>query len=364
MPEEVSFTAQQGKEALSFIHMHFYGRTTSQWHVGKRKRGCLLLTRDDYLWGRGVRGPVLRQLWRTFCPKSDVKDGASFLPERDCPSCRMAGNCPFANLRGCNGEGEFKDKPRLIITNLRFIDNVRKGRVALTSISDEYMSAVKGRIPTFIEYLSEGATFEFEAILMAEGVQFADALESAVKVSLKFHGWGGFCNEGFGRATITKVERNCFDAFNRKYVEPLAEKIENGRTLSFTIKPLLILEKDGNSLYRSIHEEGFLDKLCHCIDERYWQFYGEHIHIKSKVEKLGGMAKTVKFHAWSRKLGKPITFEGIGNQISLHLNSNLKHEEAKALAIAKYGVGRFKNQGFGSLLTEQYESLNKNSAMM
>ena len=340
---------------MSFIYIHFKGRTTSPWHVGLRRYGDYLYTRDDYLWGRGIRGPVLRQLWRTYCPKSDAHDGVGFYPEVDCPKCAMALDCPFWNLRGTDDEGEFKDKPRLIITNLYFKrDSVKKDRIALATLSEEYRGVVEERAPVFIEYIHEGAEFEFEAILMGEGVRFSDQFISAVEVSLKFLGWGGFCNEGFGRGEIT-YRKYGFDSFEYGVIEPLAKKImdrvEQSKYVTFNISPILILDRNDGGIYRSILEEGFNDKICNCINERYWQFYGKHIHIQSKVESLGGRARTMKIQAWSRKLRERIPFEGIGKELTVHFSQQIDAEEAKALALARYGVGRYKNQGFGSLNT-------------
>jgi len=338
---------------LTFIHMKFRGRTTSPWHIGKRRYGDYHYTRDDYLWGRGIRGPVLRHLWRTYCPKSDMREGVNFTPNRDCPNCVDARDCPFNNLVGSADEGEFKDKPHLIITNLRFLGGVEKGRLAIATLDPRYRGVVEGRAPVFVEYLHEGAEFEFEAVLMGEGARFAWEFEAAVKTSLRFFGWGGFCNEGFGRGTITDVEKNNFKIFNHKYVEATAEKIQEKaceeKTITFTINPLLILEKDDGDVYRSVYEEGFIKKLCNCINERYWQFYDEHIYIQEKIEALGGRARTTRIRGWSRKTRNRILFEGIGNEITLYFGEKLNTEEAKALALARYGVGRYKNQGFGSL---------------
>ncbi len=339
---------------MSFLHIRFKGRTDAPWHIGLRRYGDYLYTRDDYLWGRGIRGPVLRQLWRTYCPKSDAHDGVDFYPERDCPKCTMSSNCPFWNLRGTAEEGEFKDKPRLIITNLCFKrDSVRKDRIALATLSDQYRSAVKGKAPVFVEYIHEGAEFEFEAILMGEGARFSEPFISAVEVSLKFLGWGGFCNEGFGRGNITDIRKYGFNSFEYDVIEPLADEIMNKASQSglatFSISPMLILDKDGGGTYRSILEEGFKDKFCNCINERYWQFYGKHLYIQGKVESLSGRARTVRIRAWSRKIRNRIFFEGVGNEITVHFSGQIDSEEAKALALAKYGIGRYKNQGFGSL---------------
>ncbi len=341
---------------MSFLYIRFDGRTTSPWHIGLRGYGDYLYTRDDYLWGRGIRGPVLRQLWRTYCPKSDTHDGVKFHPEGDCPKCTLASECPFWNLRGTADEGEFKDKPRLIITNLYFRrDSVGKDRVALATLSDQYLGVVEEKAPVFIEYLQEGAEFEFEAILMGEGVRFSDQFTSAVEVSLKFLGWGGYCNEGFGRGSIAGIRKYGFNGFEHDVVEPLAKRImdkaDQSKHVTFNVSPMLILDKngDGNGAYRSILEGGFKDKLCNCINERYWQFYGKHLHIQGKVESLSGRARTVRIQAWSRKTRGRIPFEGIGNEITIHFSGQIDAEEAKALALSRYGVGRYKNQGFGSL---------------
>ncbi|MGQ9597708.1 MAG: hypothetical protein ACUVUS_10180 [Thermoproteota archaeon] len=340
---------------MSFVHIHFKGETTSPWHIGKRQYGDYLYTRDDYLWGRGIRGPVLRQLWRTFCPKSDAIDGVEFYPDSDCPACSMSEGCPFWNLRGTADEGEFKDKPRLIITNLYFDrDTIKKDRVALATLSEQYLGVVEAKAPVFIEYLEEGARFDFEAILMSRGVDFAEEFISAVKVSLKFLGWGGFCNEGFGRGEINNVLRHGFNSFEHKYVEPLAERILEEAAvkemLTFNVSPMLILYKNQNGrVYKSICEEGFSKKLCNCINERNWQFYDRHVHIQDNVKEVSGKAKKIGIHAWSRKTRGKILFEGIGEELTIHFNGKLEVEEARALALAKYGVGGYKNQGFGSL---------------
>jgi len=338
---------------LTFIHMKFEGRTTSPWHVGKKRYGDYYYTRDDYLWGRGIRGAVLRQLWRTYCPKSDAREGVNFTPDRDCPNCVNAEDCAFYNLIGSADEGEFKDKPHLIITNLRFSGKVKKGRLALTTLDDKYRGVVEGRAPVFVEYLHEGVRFEFEAIMMGNGVRFAEEFESAVKTSLRFFGWGGFCNEGFGRGEITDVERNGFRAFDRKYVEIHAEKVlqrlNQVKTLTFKIEPILMLDREDGGFYTSIYEEGFLKKLCNCIDERFWQFYGEHVHVQGWIKGVSGRARTVTMKAWSRAYRRSKTFKGIGNELTFHLDGSIGIDEAKAFALAKYGVGRYKNQGFGSL---------------
>ena len=92
-----------------------------------------------------------------------------------------------------------------------------------------------------------------------------------------------------------------------------------------------------------------MEKLCNCANERYWQFFGKSVHLQGKIERFSGRARAMKIFAWSRKLGRRKLFEGLGNELSFHFKERLGVEEAKVLAVLKYGVGRFKNQGFGSL---------------
>lgn len=335
-----------------FAHLEFHGRTTSPWHVGRVKYGDYLYSRCDLLWGRGIRGPVLRQLWRAYCPRSDLSEGVDFSPERDCSACRMVEECPFYNLRGTEDEGEFKDRPRLIISNLKFHGDFQLRRIALATISDRFGAVVPGKAPVYIEYIPEGVSFTFEAILMADGVRFRKEFENAVRVSLKFHGWGGFCNEGFGRGEIVNVRLRGFNGFEMECLKQTADSITEKASdlpLTFTIEPMLILDKPNGSVYTSISEEGFLEKLSNCINERFWQFYGKHIHIQSKLKSLSGRARTVKIYGWSRKFKRQMPFIGIGNEITMSFEGKMDEEEALALALAKYGIGRFKNQGFGSL---------------
>lgn len=332
---------------MSFLHLHFKGRTSTPWHVGKMRYGDYLYTRRDYLWGRGIRGPVLRQLWRTYCNKSSASERTDFVPERDCSACGLAAGCPFNNLRGSDDDGEFKDRPRLIITNLRFAGQPEVGRAPLATLDDKYLTAVPGRAPVFVEYLREGLSFEFEAIMMGDGVRFSEEFESSVKVSLRFHGWGGFCNEGFGRGEITQVDRNDFEAFEERCLKPVAQNLVGRRGCGFAIEPLLMLDKDGGGYYRSVFEAGFREKLSNCLSERFWQFYGENRHLDLK--EVGGVARAVTIQGWSRKGGSRVLFAGIGNEVHLNFADQLDEKYAMALALARYGIGRFKNQGFGSL---------------
>ena len=341
---------------MEFIHLLFRGRTTSPWHVGRLKHSNYLYTRRDILWGRGVRGPILRQLWRTYCPKSDLRERVEFDEERDCLVCASASDCPFYNLRGCDDEGEFKDKPRLIVSNLSFVSDFEVGRVALVSMDDSLRSAIPQKAPVYVEYIPSGVEFVFEVILMADGTRFCREVEEAAEVSLKFHGWGGFSNEGFGRGEIVEVVRRNFQEFEEFALKPSVKKILSGKKVVFEIKPILILDREKGGWYTSILEEGFLNKLCNSINERYWQFYTTHTYTQQTVRNVSGRAKSLKIKGWSMK-GKPpnTDFKGIGGELIIELKDP-NQEQARALALAKYGIGRYKNQGFGSLNIEGGEN--------
>ena len=316
--------ANVGTGSEDFVHLLFSGETTSPWHVGMASAGVgrrrSLTTRTDYLWGRGVRGPVLRYLWRAHC---------SGLPE--CGRCGSAQDCPYWNLSGSGEDGEFKGRPRAVFTNLYFI-RPRKGTVPLST----------GRGEIAVEYIEEGTRFWFEVILMGGGARFEGDMRSAVEATLRILGWGGLCNEGMGRGIITSVERSGFADFERRYVEPTAELI--GREATFSVDPPLILERLGRrGVYTGIQEEGFLEKLRNSVAERYWQFCGEHIRLE--LEDVRGRAGVAKVRGWGGTGHR--SFVGLSGEISLRVAPSL--ETARALALARYGVGKYKNQGFGSL---------------
>jgi hypothetical protein len=284
-----------------------------------------------------------------------MRERVDFVEERDCVVCASASDCPFFNLRGCDDEGEFKDKPRFIVSNLSFVGEFEVGRVALVSIDDRFRSVIPQKAPVYVEYIPAGVGFVFEVILMAEGARFQKEVEEAVKVSLKFHGWGGFSNEGFGRGEVVSVERRGFDEFERSVLKPSAEKISSG-SVAFEIKPLLILDKDGGGFYTSVVEEGFLNKLCNSVNERYWQFYGKHVHIQEVVRGVLGRARSMRIRGWSMKSApsNPV-FSGLGGELVFEL-VGVGGEYAKALALARFGIGRYKNQGFGSLIMKGGEN--------
>ncbi|MEM4847099.1 MAG: hypothetical protein QW794_05015 [Thermosphaera sp.] len=343
---------------MSFIHLRYLGETVTPWHVGRLPQRIAALgfpdlqyTRTDLMWGRGLRGPILRQLWRSYCPLSDSRDGAAFRPEDDCPKCSMLDECPFGNLRGSDDEGEWKDKPRLIFTNLRFRlpADFQPPRLTFTTLDEEWLGTAEERGPYTVEYIPPGTRFEFEVILMADGARFEKEFDDAVRTSLKFFGWGGRCNEGFGRGRIIERERAGYEEFWRRYVSEPASKVLDRRELDLRVELLLILDKDGGGYYTSTREEGFLEKFCNCVNERYWQFTSEHIYAQEAIKGVEG-GRPGLLRGWSRKLSRELIFKGISDRIRLMLGDNIEEQIAEAIALARYGIGRYKNQGFGSLL--------------
>ena len=93
--------------------------------------------------------------------------------------------------------------------------------------------------------------------------------------------------------------------------------------------------------------EGFREKLANCMSERYWQFYGHNIYMR--IKEVSGPARPVRIRGWSRKEGRWKEFAGVTGELVLEFEEELGPEEARGLAICRYGVGRYKNQGFGSL---------------
>jgi hypothetical protein len=345
-----------------FVYLHYFGETTTPWHVGvmpQRMTGAgftdYLYTRTDLLWGRGVRGPILRQLWRTYCPKSDERDAVDFKPETDCPVCTQRGECPFNNLRGSNDEGEWKDKPRMIISNLRLhlSEDIRRSppRLTFNTLDEEWMGVAEERAPYTIEYIPAGIEFDFEIILMAEGARFRDEVDRAVSISLGFLGWGGRCNEGFGRGRIIreKMERMGFSEFWEKKIKPVAESIMDSEEILVEPETILIVDREGGGFYTSPYEEGFSKKLCNLLYERFWQFTGIQRHIDDALERVRGEAKPTVIRGWSRKLGMRIPFIGVSGQLILNMKKRIGFDEAELLSISRYGIGRYKNQGFGWL---------------
>ncbi len=341
----------------NFLHLHFYGVTTSPWHLGDRPLGSrwtsILRSRARLLWGRGIRGPMLRQLWRAYCPYSDIREAAVFKPETHCPRCQMAEECPFNNLRGSPNEGEWKDKPRLIISNLRFTQGNGEPlrRMSINTLSDRWRGVVPEKAPITLEYIPARTGFEFEIILMGEGVRFRREVKEAVEVSLRFLGWGGRCNEGFGRGLIKEIKENMWSDFLSRYIDGVAKNILGKKEVCLETETLLLLEKSRGQYFTSVIEEGFQEKLFNCMRERYWQFFGQaNDHPAPHVERVESRLKPEKIRGWSRKMGREIGFTGLSGTINLILRDPINNELARMIAVTRYGIGKYKNQGFGTLL--------------
>ena len=59
------------------------------------------------------------------------------------------------------------------------------------------------------------------------------------------------------------------------------------------------------------------------------------------ITEISGVSKHISIRNWSRKERKEGKFEGVGGEISLHLNE-YKEKHLLALSVTKYGIGRFK----------------------
>lgn len=112
------------------------------------------------------------------------------------------------------------------------------------------------------------------------------------------------------------------------------------------------VRRDGGH-YISVDEPGFAEKFCNCLNERYWQFTGRHIHVQEAVKSVrGGRAGVVR--GWSRRYRRGAVFRGLAGRIALSLERGLRIEEVEALALARYGVGRYKSQGLGAMLVRGF----------
>lgn len=321
-----------------FLNLRFTGRTTSPWSIARRIYSDYIYC-QDFLWGRGVRGPILSYLLKVYC-----ENMSRSLP---CGRCGREAKCPFYNLYGVDREGSYKDTPRLIVTSLRFNSNITvKPRHPLISRSEATNGVALG--PVFVEYIPPDTPFTFEAILTSHAVDFADEFKEAVRATLALSGWGGRCSRGYGRGKITEVEELGFDEWAssiERQVKPLIDM----QSVSLKIHPILVLDRyKGEGVYESIIEDGFTRKLRSSIEERYWQFFKENLRMKS-IESVSGICHHATFRSWSRKEGKERFFHGIAGTIKLNFREPLAPEDAMMLGTAKYGVGRYKNQGFGSL---------------
>jgi len=92
----------------------------------------------------------------------------------------------------------------------------------------------------------------------------------------------------------------------------------------------------------------FKKKLINSINERYWQFFKENKYLN--VKEINGNVSYKIMNAYSKKEKRFLKFEGIVGTLKLLFEKHLNKEELRMIGIAKYGIGRYKNQGFGSLI--------------
>lgn len=69
-----------------------------------------------------------------------------------------------------------------------------------------------------------------------------------------------------------------------------------------------------------------------------------------RIKPILDSEKTGLLRGWSRKLSNEIFFKGVSDRIKLVLEDMFVEQTAEAITLARYGIGRYKNQGFGSLL--------------
>jgi len=322
-----------------FVHLRFKGVTTSPWSIGRRSHSDVIYC-QNYLWGRAVRGPVLNYLLKVFCPNLPTKK----LP---CDRCSLSKECPFYNLYGADKEGSYKDTPKLIVTSLTFKDaNSIFQRIPLISRSVLSNSVALG--PVFIEFIPPGVEFEFEVIFTGEATRFVEQFKEGVRATLALTGWGGQCSRGYGRGKILGVEERDFEDWVSDFIDSPTEHLIGSREVELSIHPIMILLKDNGEPYTSILEDDFRRKLRNSMQERYWQFFKENYHMKS-IKTISGPCYFTKVRVWSRKESKELTFGGLAGEMKIEFREPLNQKDARVIGVCRYGVGRYKNQGFGSL---------------
>lgn len=321
-----------------FVHLHFTGKTTSPWVIGRRTYSNYIFC-QRFLWGRAVRGPVLGYMLKSYCPYLP----SSTLP---CEGCTQREDCPFYNLYGADNEGAFKDTPRLLITSLAF-KTPRFPRMHLISRDAVTNGVALG--PVTVEYIPPETCFEFEVIMTGEATGFVERLKEAVRATLTLTGWGARCSAGCGRGRIENVVNHGFDEWVSKYVERRVEELEGKRAFTLEIFPILMLEKEKNIYYTSVVEKGFRKKLANSMSERYWQFFKDSKYLR--IEDVSGACVFTAVRAWSRKDNRQVNnFRGLAGELQLRLTSRLSKEDLRVVGVSWYGIGRFKNQGLGSLM--------------
>ena len=326
----------------NFIHLHFIGKTASPWSISRMYSEAPLICCQNFLWGRAIRGPILNYVLRTYCPH---------FPELPpCIKCSERLDCPFYNLYGVDKKGEFKDTPRLVVTSLTFEDTFGKMEFErFPIISRDSMTKGVALGPVFLEYIQAGVNFEFEALLIGEASRFSNYFIEAVRATLSLTGWGARCSRGYGRGRLIKVKKHSFDEWVKDYIDKRTVKLNGSQEAYFRIFPIIILDKADEKCepYQSILEKGFINKLKNSMQERYWQLFKAHHYIK--IESVSGPCVHTMIRAWSRKENKDKWFSGLTGSIKIRFGSKLNDKDLRVIGTAWYGVGRYKNQGFGSL---------------
>jgi CRISPR/Cas system CSM-associated protein Csm3 (group 7 of RAMP superfamily) len=319
---------------MELLNIHFKGITTSPWFIGRRQYSNYLYC-QKFLWGRAIRGPILNYLLKIYCP--------TFPYKLECKECNEKNECPFYNLYGIENNDELKGTPKLVITSLVF-EKIEIER--LLFISRDSITNGVSLGPISIEYIAPNTIFKFEIILTGPSVKFAEYIKEAIRATLAFAGWGGMCTKGYGRGKIIEIKEYDFNKWINEILDEKAKIFEDKKEIELEIFPILILEDNGK-IYTSILEDNFKKKLVNSINERYWQFFKSNKYLK--VKKVSGNAFHTIMRAWSNKNNKPLKFEGLSGTLKLLFEEPIQKEESRMLGIAKYGIGRFKNQGFGSL---------------
>jgi hypothetical protein len=331
---------------LEFVHLDFEGKTTSPWSIGRRYYSNYIYC-QNFLWGRAIRGPILGYLLKTYCPNLSN----TILP---CDNCEEQEGCPYHNLNGCEKEGELKDTPKLIVTTLTF-DKFENERLFLTS-KDAITNGTSMGVN--IEHIPIGTRFNFEVVLTGSAVRYTKNVVEAINGTLALAGWGGRCSRGYGRGRILKMEENNFDDWVTKYLDKRCNIFENECIITLNLFPILILEtgEGPERIFTNIVEKNFILKLTNCMNERYWQFFKLHHHLK--IKSISGLCGFTRFRSWSRKDSSSGSFGGLSGDLTLQFEAPLTIEDLRTIGISWYGIGRYKNQGFGSLRIKEGSIIN------
>lgn len=325
-------------QEIKFVHLHFFGETTAPWTITKKRYSSYVYS-YNFLWGRAVRGPILNYILQSFCPH---------LPNAMLPCCECSNysECPFFNLNGSEKSGDFKDTPKFVVTSLTF-RTFDMRRLKLTSINILGNSNNSQGIVN-VEYIPIGTNFEFEVILTGDASKFVNYVIEGARATLTLVGWGARCTEGYGRGKIIKVDRQSFTEW-LQYVDKKTNTYEGKTTASLRAFPMLILSKEEArpTIYTSIFERNFANKLANSMNERYWQFtkLNHHLNIKN----VSGNCTFTRVRSWSRRDNCSDLFGGLSGDLFLEFTAPLTASEARIIGISWYGIGSYKNQGFGSL---------------